>query len=201
MNFNDLKEIVILKKKKIVNFVFTSLIIGGFIGFSIGPACAFNLIKSDGIQLPPGDIQAVVTDLQGNTYYSDGFYSRIQAYDSAGRFFNIWHVDSAGGAIDMFVDDRGLLYVYATRLDMFYLYDKYGKMQSSQELIVDAFDAMKKTQVNQDNVVHNYHIPCILDLINPFLCWLYVLIGNVGYRIFNNKWPLTPKFMMAPPKW
>ena len=80
---------------------------------------------------PMSDPQDVVADRQGRIHVALAFYSRIQVYDSNGRFLHGYFVASGGGRIRLDIDRGVNVIVIPARSDRMFVYDKDAKLISS----------------------------------------------------------------------
>jgi len=96
-------------------------------------------------QLPLGDLHCIALDSQGRIYCGLGFYSRVQVYDSQGRFLRGWQVDAGGGMLRMNMTEDDRLEVEAGRRDRVFTFDPNGSVLESHQMTAvqrESFDRM-----------------------------------------------------------
>jgi hypothetical protein len=89
----------------------------GILCMIAGPVVAFagRHLPLGSIEFPLVDVQAVDADAHGNVVLSDGYYGRIQLYDSSGRFTRGWPADAGGGGFTTSFLDSGHVASFASR--------------------------------------------------------------------------------------
>ena len=105
----------------------------GFAGFLGGFILGGSAYIPVGMALPLVAIQSWQVDSSGHIYLALGFYSRVQQYDSHGRFLRGWPVPTEGGPISLATADPGEIAVYAQRPRRRFLYDTTGTPLGSME--------------------------------------------------------------------
>ncbi len=105
------------------------LIILGYIGW-FGPFLGGALFPNE---VPIGHCLGVVVDHQNRIYLGEGFYGKIQVYDSEGNFLKGWPVDAAGGVFRMRLSDQNKLEVATVRTNRLLTYDANGQLLETKE--------------------------------------------------------------------
>lgn len=104
----------------------------GVLAFLFGFVLAFADPAPPGVMrnicLPLGDPGGVVTSLDGDVFVASQFYSRIQVYDSQGRFQYGFFVGSHGSPMRLEIDNVGVLTVLPRQSRWILHYDRNGAL-------------------------------------------------------------------------
>jgi hypothetical protein len=182
------------------------LILGG-IGWFGGIAIALsnNKIIANSAELPLGDLNGIAVDSSGRVYCGLGFYSRIQQYDSNGKFIKGWSIDADGGMFKIRVNAKDEIEVVTARTDAFFRYDATGTLleeyrsEERSDKLLSTFQSQNQVEV-ADSIVYVSRrlllFPAIIKLtadgrrttlittpihkwvfMGPFPAWLFWLIA------------------------
>ncbi len=148
---------------------------------------AYTLLKFEvvtNVQFPPGDILKVVTDAEGNYYYADGFYDRIQRFDKYGNFKNGWRVDASGGAFTMQLNKNNQIKVITARNEMEYVFHQTGSLLNSSPNT--NYQSEKHSSIDLKEI----KIPFYLWIFNMYVSLVYFVVALLG------RW-LTKRYIAA----
>ena len=122
---------------KLVSIALSTL---GFFGFSSGCLVSSGLIAvGSNYELPLGDVKSIAVDSQGRIYCAVEMYSRVQQYDSDGRFLRSWLVPANRGTFRLRVNDTDELEVYVSRGSTLFTFDAEGRLVRSSGVEPDIF--------------------------------------------------------------
>lgn len=111
--------------------LYASIGIGVFSGSEWMPKVLRHHIDSS--RFPLGTVSGFDIDGEGRIYIANQDYSRIQVYDSGGKFLNGWHVPSGYGIFNMWVKDNELT-VVTVRTDKRLVYDNSGRLLVDEDI-------------------------------------------------------------------
>jgi hypothetical protein len=126
-------------KTAIVPWAFL-LFFSGFLGFfdGSGPIGIQRYIRSKFLstdtQFPISDPDGFAVDSKDRIYLAISTYARIQVYSPDGDFLRGWFVQSAGGALDIWIENNDLLHVCTSRTDLHLVFDPNGRLLESHEI-------------------------------------------------------------------
>ena len=216
INLKNMKE----KTKYVIRIVATLFLVIGCVGFFAGAITAvfgsgFRNLES--FELPLGDLRGIAVDSEGNIYCGLQFYSRIQVYNSEGKFIYGKFVNSAGGAFRIRINQNDQLEVATARNDKLYIFAIDGTLVNELSDVGHYFHNFGKTGETRfhdksQNVTY-FKRPSLLGpyivkrvssgekkviitmpfhkwlFKGPLPAWLFMLIGVV-MSIFVKKNPL-----------
>lgn len=97
----------------------------GFFSFVGGSLVVLGLYRiiPDSFEMPLGHLKGIAVDSEGNIYCGAHFYSRIQVYDSEGKFLYGKCIDTGGGTFWIRINSNDQLQVAIARGDKIYTFD------------------------------------------------------------------------------
>lgn len=147
------------------------------------PVSSFLLTKVRDVQFPPGDIGNVVRDNEGNYYYTDVAYQRVQTFDKQGIFKNSWHVNAQGGYFVAEINADNQLRIIARRSKKEFIFDRNGHFVASSDNANYNFD-----NKNLSKSLKGIRIPFYLWIFNPFIALSYIIVALLlNWFVKRNK--------------
>jgi len=119
----------------------------------------FNL-SSDKLRFPLSQIHWISVDEKGTFYCLSSTCSRLQVFDSQGKFIRGWFVRRPGGAYQVSLSKSGDV-VLGKDGKAYYAYDKYGNRKSPEEENCKSFNDIYSRQTT-DNDGNTYEIKSVL---------------------------------------
>ena len=143
------------------------------IGFSGGFLVHLGLYKviPNSFEMPLGDLEEIAVDSDGNIYCSSQFYSRVQVYDTQGKFLHGIFINT-GGTFWIRINSNDQLEVAIARGDKLIRFDKNGKLLNSSSRVpnyLDGFDKKSERYCYDEERDITYQIePILLPSISLF---------------------------------
>ncbi len=170
---------------RLASFVSTLGILAFLSGFACSVLGPLYPLVGRSLCFPLSSPHCATIDEHGRVYVALGFYSRIQVYDSNGKFLFGFFTETGGGSFRMHFAPDGYLRVATARGRQLHIYDEAGHLMSSQERVKGAYE--------QALTVNHYGGSFVLSnpLLNPEIAYLDAS-GKVATRIRTPTlfWPL-----------
>jgi len=129
---------------RIVAALFLSIgLIGWLAGFVTGLGFGFTI--PDSFELPLGLLEGIAVDSDGSIYCGLQFYSRIQMYNSQGKFIYGKFIDSGGRAFRIRINQKDQLEVATASTDKLYVFKKDGTLIREVSSAGHYFDVFGET--------------------------------------------------------
>jgi hypothetical protein len=123
--------------KNIFLLIGSFLVLMGFTGFLSGFFAALGMLKwvPQSVEFPLAAVEGIDVDREGILFVASSFYSRIQVYNSRGKYIRGWFLDDTGGGqlkIKVNNENKVEVAIYKGRkIDVF---DEKGKLIESRKL-------------------------------------------------------------------
>lgn len=126
----------------LLGLILLLLCLAGFIFGILSSTGGFNNTK---FEFPLSDVSNIAIDNEGRIYCGLNFYSRIQVYDSNGKFIRNWYIDASQGGFVVEVDNHNDILVETYRGYMKYYFSANGKLLKTET--IDTLDISRQSQV------------------------------------------------------
>jgi hypothetical protein len=194
---------------KIIGFILTAF---GFMTFIGGALLLFwGSILPETLEMPLGYAEGVIKAKTGLIYVGLQSYSRVQVYDSSGKFIKGKFIDGGGGLFRIKLDENGLVNVYNNRKQKHFAFDKEARIIVEDQYTGNVDDYVNDKQANlfieNDSSVYYVSLGLIYPEVihknasgkqhtiisQPLYIWIFgwplpaLLIGILGGAIFNRE--------------
>jgi len=199
------------------------LLVTGMFNFLNGTTISMNTIdtKKELNELPLGEFRGIAVSEAGKVYCGVHFYSRIQVYDTKGKYLYTLSVNGLGGDFRLKIDDEDNLMVATTRNRMIYTFDDNGDLigQREDDKGFDAFGEKEENiSVTNDGTTYKITNPLLMHprvtktgsegrthtiistgfsewiRMGPFPAWLFAALGmGIIVRGYNKSRKRTEK--------
>ena len=151
----------------------------GFFGTALVALGGFPWLQPT-FEWPVGRARGVLVMPSGERVVPLKTASRIQVYDSAGRFLRGWQVGASGGAFILRLDESKKIEVLTSRGDRRYLYSLDGELLSQDTYAPGRYSEFYEKGEPLSIPTHWW----LWMLTSPFHSWIVAALG--GILLFLN---------------
>ena len=200
---------------RITRWILTALAVVFFVIGGIGWFTGFHTPpwEDASYEMPLGDLDGIAVDSKGNLYCASQFYSRVQKYDSNGRFLLGWPIDCAGGIFRIRMTRNDELEVVTARKDMYYRFSPQGELLEAWHTDGKLFHHFGPSSSSEcsgaDGTVYQVHYqwlsPSVVKvdpsgkrttvvstpfrkwiIMGPYPAWLFLMAGVLILMVLNK---------------